>query len=131
MSYPIPDTSLFGNVLEDKTVICGGVNLNPNPPFVYDNCRILGGDREIQMTTTRFKLSSVKLNQSTLWLIGGIEKHKSLHVLNSTEFVDLVNEKAIKGPDLEFGVGKHCSVMYNSTAIYVIGGLQSDHRGPS
>ena len=118
-------------MIEEKTVICGGVNLNANPPFVYDNCRILGDDRKIQMNTTRFYLSSVQLNQSTLWLIGGIEKHGSLIVLKSTEFVDLINEKAIEGPDLEFGVGKHCSVMYNSTAIYVMGGLQSDHKGPS
>ena len=73
---------------------------------------------------TRFTFaSSVKLNQSTMWITGGSfsdEKH-----LNSTEIVTVIGSKA--GVNLPFTVFGHCMVQYQPDAILLIGGRQNGH----
>ena len=67
---------------------------------------------------------SVKLNQNTLWIVGGRNKHNDL---KSTEFLFL-DQPPIRGPDLPFNVSCHCLVRYDSNSIYLIGGFQNGKR---
>ena len=107
-----------GGIINGSPVICGGRNLNG---YAEQNCTIFRkeGNTNFEMFEKRVAASSVVLNQTTLWIVGGIDPTASMH--NSTEFI--TGESSVKGPSLPFFIKNHCMVKINETAIYIIGGV--------
>ena len=57
------------------------------------------------------------LNQSVLWIVGGVE-------LNTSEFISL-SQPPMKGPDLPFTIFSFSMIQFNANSIFIIGGLQN------
>ena len=85
------------------------------------------------MTEPRLFASSIVLNQSTLWIVGG-EKGKrnpirsNITYHDTTELISIDSNQEINqkpGPTLPFAISNQCMVQYNSSAIYLIGGQKS------
>ena len=112
-----------GGVLEDKAIICGGWAKD----ILYtNNCFVINHPTLTKtMLQNRSNAAEVVLNDesgSKLWVIGG-EDDKQFH--SSTEFIELESPIALKGPDLNFSITKHCAVKVNESAIFLIGGEQN------
>ena len=67
-------------------------------------------------------MSSVVLNESKIWVTGGIFDDGER--LNSTEIISL-DQPSVLGPKLPFTVSDHCLVLVNSSTIFLIGGIQN------
>ena len=110
-----------GDFLDDKFVVCGGWGKND---VEKKDCQVIyeTGSQSFDMSASgRSYASSIKLNQSTLWITGGYDSH--LNDLNSTEFVT-VNGTTF-GVELPITVHGHCMVQYQSDTILLIGGKQN------
>ena len=78
----------------------------------------------IKMGVARSYAASIILNETTLWIVGG-EQGGGWIQHNSTEFITIDSKQQMTqayGPELPFGISKHCMVKFNSTSIYLIGG---------
>ena len=76
----------------------------------------------IKMGEARTYAASIIFNETTLWIVGG-EQGWTQH--NSTEFITIDSNQGMTqsyGPELPFGISRHCMVKFNSTTIYLIGG---------
>ena len=105
-----------GGMLGTTPVICGGFNGN----VVLNECLLYGTSQKIMMNFKRYHHSSVGLNNSMLWIMGGTTDGS--HVIDSTEFV--TTEGAVNGPQLPDSIKAHCSVRFPDNGnVYVIGGL--------
>ena len=65
----------------------------------------------------------VRINDTTLWLVGGWVVRKQF---NTTQFITANEIK--KGPELPFTIHSHCMVEFNSSTTLVIGGTQNGVR---
>ena len=77
----------------------------------------------IKMGVARSYAASIIFNETTLWIVGGEQGGWTLH--SSTEFITIDSKQQMTqayGPELPFGISKHCMVKFNSTTIYLIGG---------
>ena len=109
-----------GGLINGKIIICGGKN---NEDVAQQECFVIGEPQSSKnMLQKRAYASSVVLNNSTLWVVGG--EDENYDDLSSTEMVTLDNPPA-KGPDLPFTIRRHCMVYFNKSAIYIIGGMQN------
>ena len=72
----------------------------------------------------RTSASSVVLNQSRLWVTGGLYDRNHL---NTSQFLSF-DQPPEKGPDLPFTLGGHCMVQVDSETIYLIGGIQKETK---
>ena len=72
------------------------------------------------MIEKRTLAASVALDQRTLWIVGGWNRHG----LSSTEFIKL-GQPSVKGPDLPFTICGHSMIQYDEKSIYIIGGNQN------
>ena len=71
--------------------------------------------------------SSVVLNKDTLWIVGGVNNNGWP---NTTELIKIDSNKEIyhcSGIEMTFGISQHCMVQYNSSAIFLIGGIKSKY----
>ena len=109
----------FGGILQNKPLLFGGCDIN------YKNLKdgiSFGSSVEIYEyeIEDRRCASSVVLNQTRLWVTGGVDEiweHKK-----SSQFLSL-NQSPEKGPELPFTVNLHCMVQVDSETIYLIGGV--------
>ena len=115
----------LGNFLDNRFVICGGTEKDLVPK---NDCEVIGksGSQSFKMiSNSRVAASSVKLNESTMWITGGYDptiQSFSQH-LNSTELVTINGTTAgISMPITAIG---HCMVQYKPNKILLIGGLQN------
>ena len=72
------------------------------------------------MNQKRVSASSVQLNASVVWVLGGEHQGGSL---DSTEFISL--DGAIPGPQLPIRLTSSCAVKFNDYKIYILGGIQN------
>ena len=90
-------------------------------------CLLVGKNNQstvsIKMGVARSYAASIIFNETTLWIVGGEQGGWTLH--SSTEFITIDSKQQMTqayGPELPFGISKHCMVKFNSTTIYLIGG---------
>ena len=121
-------SSSTGGMLGTTPIICGG---NIRMTGWMNECILYGTSQVITMTSGRSHPSSVVLNNSMLWIMGGTMNMGSAmggwHVLDSTEFV--TTEGTVNGPTLPESVLSHCSVHFPGNGnVYVIGGLNASSQ---
>ena len=87
--------------------------------YDYSNeCLLYGTSQKVMMKYKRIGHSSVGLNSSMLWIMGG----------KGTEFV--TTEMAVNGPTLPEPVYWHCSVLFPGNGnVYLIGGYTDGGGG--
>ena len=114
VDVPKIDDGSVGGLLQGKTIICGGIKngVSQQKYFVI-------GQPSKNMLQKRSCASSVVLNPSTLWVVGGDSDNE---ILSSTELITLEKPLA-KGTELPFKIKGHGMVMYTGNAIYIIGGV--------
>ena len=71
------------------------------------------------MTTKRAGASSIQLNSTTLWFVGGKNDGGGL---DSSEFVGLDSTVGKPGPKLPYPLYTSCAVKYSADKIYIISG---------
>ena len=125
----------MGGLINETPILCGGEDSNGDR---YDSCLVFGKTK-----TTSIKMkgpymhsigkrtngASVVLNDTTLWLLGGLNYRGRL---STTEFIklDAASDSAtsVIGPALPHILSDSCAVKYNNTHIYLIGGYTSDYE---
>ena len=110
-----------GGLLGTTPVICGGYDGSIND---LSECLFYGTSQVISMNFKRRSHSSVAINSSMHWIMGGYKAggyNGKLH-LDSTEFI--TTGGAINGPTLPEGVSHSCAVKFPDTGdVYLAGGL--------
>ena len=96
-----------------------------------NKCLLYGTSQKINLNFKRSFHSSVSLNNSMLWVMGGfinnpLSQYGRVHVTSSTEFV--TREGAVNGPTLMMGANVgHCPVLFPGNGnVYLIGGASSN-----
>ena len=119
--------SSTGGMLGTTPVICGGYGTVPSRLEIENKCLLYGTSQKITLNSRRNGHSSVGLNNTMLWIMGG---GNGSHTMDSTEFV--TREGAVNGPKLPERVADHCSVHFPGNGnVYLIGGhsLSGNHNG--
>ena len=75
------------------------------------------------MTTSRQFASSIVINQTTLWVIGG----SSPSLETSTEYIDIVLGSSTTGPELPCALLPHAHIQLNDSVSMIIGGCWTNH----
>ena len=112
----------FGGILQNKPLLFGGRDQTS-----FNDGIALGSNENIYEyeIEKRSGASSVILNQTRLWVTGGMDEKGNL--MKSSQFISL-DRPPEKGPELPFTVSHHCMVQVDSKTIYLIGGYQNDNR---
>ena len=118
-----------GGMLGTTPVICGGQGHGAGVDSMSNKCLLYGTSQKINLNFKRSIHSSVSLNNSMLWVMGGFIYNPSsqyVHVTSSTEFV--TREGAVNGPTLMMGANVgHCPVLFPGNGnVYFIGGASSN-----
>ena len=107
-----------GGMLGTIPVICGGKDANAN---FLKKCLLYGKSQTITMDSKRYYPSSVALNNSMIWILGGYNGAR----LSSTEFISIKNG-AVIGPSLPEALDGSCAVKFDkSEYVYLVGGYNS------
>ena len=104
-----------GEFLDDKFVICGGM--------VKQNCEAIDetGVHAFDLSTMgRAFATNVKLNQSTMWITGGVDSNWNF--LTTTTLV--TTTASIEDVSLPFSAIGHCMVEIAPEKVMLIGGMQ-------
>ena len=107
-----------GGLIGFTPIICGGEDNkfhDEESCFTYNQSQ---WTKTHTMTTKRYGASSVQLNDTTLWIVGGENGTK----LDSSEFVGLDSTVPNPGPKLPYQISNSCAVKYSKDKVYVIGG---------
>ena len=80
----------------------------------------------IKMNEPRDKAASVLLNETTLWIMGGLTGSGPL---SSTELIKLDEANSVNGPALPTKLFESCAVKYNDSHIYLTGGQDAEEAG--
>ena len=122
----------MGGLINETPILCGGQDSNGDR---YDSCIVFGHTKTsiikmkgpyMHSTGKRSNAASVVLNDTTLWLLGGVNYRGKL---STTEFIKLDNTAtSVVGPALPHVLQGGCAVKYNNTHIYLIGGYTSDYE---
>ena len=104
-------TGATGGILQNQILICGG---NDGDGIVIGSPNL-----SFEMTIPRRLASSVVLNESKIWVTGGVSNDRCC--VNSTEIISL-DQPPIPGPYLPIAVSQHSMVLVDESAIYLIGG---------
>ena len=119
----------MGGLINETPILCGGEDSNGDR---YDSCLLFGKTKTtsikmkgpyIHSTGKRTEAASVVLNDTTLWLLGGLNYRGRL---STTEFIKL--DGSVVGPALPHVLSGSCAIKYNNTHIYLIGGYTSDYE---
>ena len=116
ISYRFKST---GGLLGTIPVICGGYASGT----YLNECLLYGTSQVITMNSNRVGHSSVALNNSMLWILGGSNHGgtSSGYHLDSTEFI--TTNGASDGPKLPAPVSDSCAVKFPGNGnVYLIGG---------
>ena len=111
-----------GGLLGSTPVICGGYDGNPSTSASETGrkCLLYGTSQMITMNIDREFYSSVMLNNSMIWLIGG-SSWTAWGLLDSTEFV--TKDGAVSGPILPEISKAACAIKFDSNGyVYLISG---------
>ena len=100
-----------GDNFQNLPIVCGGETNQDS--FVVGQ-----PEMEIKMFEKRYWAATVKLDQCTLWIVGG---RNGINNLSSTEFI-LFGQYSFKGPNLPFTICGHSMIQYDEKSIYIIGG---------
>ena len=73
------------------------------------------------MNEPRSGAASVVLNETTLWIMGGLAGRRRL---KSTELITLDPAISVNGPALPKALAGSCAVKYNDTHIYLTDGFE-------
>ena len=114
----------FGGILQNKPMLFGGSSVSSRDIFIIlKDGIVLGSNEETYEYEIegRTSASSVVLNQSRLWVTGGLYDRNKL---NTSQFLSL-DQPPEKGPDLPFTLVGHCMVQVDSETIYLMGGFQN------
>ena len=114
-----------GGLLQKSPIICGGWHRYDGwcLDLLSKNCGVIGKpEMEMKMIEKRNAAASVVLNQTNIWIIGGMNRFSPL---SSTEFIK-IGQPSIKGPDLPFTICNHSMIQYDEKSIYIIGGDQNN-----
>jgi len=127
----IPETRRrsVGAYLNDQPIICGGDD--GSYKNAYDTCLTFDNSRWSQthkLTTSRWGASSVILNETTLWILGGVDNIINGDTLDSTELINANEENGMPGKELPVAMFGMCAVKYSSEKIFVIGGYSNFNR---
>ena len=118
---------------EERFVICGGKSPYGIDiyPASYSTCIVLESStkqfcKSFDLLADRAIISSVQLNENTLWVTGGCGRlgeidWRTITEQKSTEFISL-DEPPVKGPDLPLTIIGHSMVKVDSKTIYIVGG---------
>ena len=104
-------TGATGGILQNQILICGG---NDGDGIVIGSPNL-----SFEMTIPRRLASSVVLNESKIWVTGGVSNDTCC--VNSTEIISL-DQPPVPGPYLPIAVSQHSMVLVDESAIYLIGG---------
>ena len=99
-----------GEILGNTPIICGGYGDD-----YLKECLVFGTSKVITMNNKRIFSSSVALNTSMLWIMGGYDGN----YLDSTEFV--TTDGAVNGPKLPEPIRGSCAVIFRGDT-YLVGG---------
>ena len=106
-----------GGLLGTTPVICGGFASGT----YLNECLLYGTSEVITMNSNRVGHSSVALNNSMIWILGGSSHGANGYHSDSTEFITM--DGAINGPTLPTAVSHSCAVKFTQTDdVYLIGG---------
>ena len=112
-----------GGLLGTTPVICGGQDGSYEK---LNDCLLYGTGQVITMSYKRMYHSSVALNTSMIWILGGNNGNK----LDSTELITI--NGAVNGPILPEAIDLSCAVKFITTGdIYLVGGCNSSGPCPS
>ena len=109
--------------LTKKDTFLGAFNYGGKRVRKEKECLLLGTSKGMAMNSERLSPSSIGLNSSMLWIMGGTKccnsiTHNALPI-SSTEFV--TTERAVNGPTLPEPVSQHCSVLFPGNGnVYLI-----------
>ena len=104
-----------GGLLENTPIVCGGTSTS-----IMQSCLIFGQSQTVTMTSKRYGAASVVLNTTTMWVMGGRDGSSSYDYISSSEFISLKN--SVPGPSINSLNAYFCSVKYNESHVYEIGG---------
>jgi hypothetical protein len=129
-NYPIKDTDSISAGLLNKTtpLLCGGYTNNGR----LDGCYTIGATKVEKVATLskpRSGAASVAINETTLWLTGGMMGTSEYFVpQKSSEIIQLGGETTTvtAGQDLPVILNQHCMLLLNATTIIVIGGTSGN-----
>ena len=127
--YPEMMTGGTGGLLGQKDLMfCGGGRSGK----ILDRCYIFEGKNiksGPKLQTKRFLASSVVINDTTLWVTGGVTyqgqdfKAENLKEVQTTELVTL--DKSVSGPDLiHMPVKGHCLISVSESKAMLTGGMR-------
>ena len=106
-------TSVYLKISDIKYTFVGDDGIDKN-----NECVLYGTSQKIMMNSKWSHRSTVGLNSSMLWIMGG----------KGTEFV--TTEMAVNGPTLPEPVYWHCSVLFPGNGnVYLIGGYTDGGGG--
>ena len=105
-----------GGLIKNKIIICAG-----------RYCYIFGIPivKKLLMEPRHFA-SSVVINDSMLWIVGGKDRSDKNKNKNTSEFVKL-NENPAKGPDFPVKISCQSMIQYDKKSVYIIGGFDDDY----
>ena len=117
--FPLSLRNAVGGFTKDGPLLCTGYS-----PDIYkyksNDCFILGKTRflntDVKLQTERDKATAVVLPNGELWIQGGSKGNR----LKSIEVLSLQGSEY--GMELEIAVSDHCSMLINSTTIFITGG---------
>ena len=127
--YPEMMTGGTGGLLGQKDLMfCGGGRSGK----ILDRCYIFEGKNiksGPKLQTKRYRASSVVINDTTLWVTGGVTyqgqdfKAENLKEVQTTELVTL--DKSVPGPDLiHMPVKGHCLISVSESKAMLTGGMR-------
>ena len=100
-----------GGLLGTTPVICGGYETSGN---TLNECLLYGTSQVLTMNSNRGGHSSVALNNSMLWILGGWNGNNHL---DFTEFV--TGDSAVIGPTMPEAVNDHCTIIFPDGKVYL------------
>ena len=109
-----------GGLFGTAPVICGGrVASGSGGNIINDECLLYGTQQVISMTSKNYQHTSVGLNSSMIWILGGYWGGSD--VLDTTEFITV--NGAVNGPKLPQALTFSCAVKFpDNDWVYLTGG---------
>ena len=109
-----------GTMLGNAPLLCGGYDGS-----WLDTCISYHQDSEWtqsnSMVQARYSAAGVKVNSTTLWILGGYDVDDSSN-FDSTEFIIQGQTNGVPGPKLPYGMRGMCAIKISKNEIFVIGG---------
>ena len=112
-------TGAIGGLLKNQPIICGGYSSSGGGKVFEHECILLGKSKKYELSRLIMGVSSVVMNQTRLWMIGGCEEKDE----RSSEFISL-DQPPTKGPELPISLSQNPMLEMDSGIVYIIGGYQ-------